>query len=92
MDGIQDDYQAILRVEWNIFDGFKDKSSVEIAQKEVLTAQQKKQETSRQLILESTLAWNAYSLLNEQRKPLQAHIDYSLETKSLYNEQYTTHK
>ena len=88
IDGTQEDYQAMLRVEWNIFDGFKDKSSVEIAQKEVLTAQQKKQETSRQLILESTLAWNAYSLLNEQQKPLQAHVDYSLETKSLYNEQY----
>ena len=86
--GTQEDYQAMLHLEWNIFNGFKEKNQKEIAQKEVLSANQKAQDTKRQLILETTLSWNAYTLIQDQLLPLQEHVDYSKEAKKLYQEQY----
>ena len=86
--GFQKNYQAMLRVQWNIFNGFKEKHEKEIAQKEVLSANAKAQDTKRQLLLETTLSWNAYSLLNKQIVPLQEHVAYSKEAKVLYEEQY----
>ena len=86
--GFQKNYQAMLRIQWNIFNGFKEKNEKEIAQKEVLSAHQKVQDAKRQLILEATLSWNAYSLLQQQMTPLKEHVSYSKEAKILYHEQY----
>lgn len=88
IEGTQETYQAMLRLEWNLFNGFKETNQKEIAQKEVLSAEQKAQDTQRQLVLETTLSWNAYTLLKEQLAPLQEHVDYSKEAKILYQEQY----
>jgi len=86
--GFQKNYQAMLRVQWNIFNGFKEKYEKEVAQKEVLSANEKAQDTKRQLLLETTLSWNAYSLLQQQLDPLKEHVAYSKEAKVLYQEQY----
>lgn len=88
IEGYQESYQAMLRMEWNIFNGFKEKNQAEIAQKEVFSATHKAADTKRQLVLETTLAWNAYKLIEEQLVPLQEHVDYSKEAKQLYQEQY----
>jgi len=88
IEGTQETYQAMLRLEWNVFNGFKETNQKEIAQKEVLSAKQKAQETKNQLVLETTLSWNAYTLLIDQLTPLQEHVDYSKEVKKLYQEQY----
>ena len=88
IEGTQESYQAMLRMEWNIFNGFKEKHQNEIAQKEVITASQKVNDTERQLVLETTLSWNAYILIQDQLKPLKEHVDYSREAKKLYHEQY----
>ena len=86
--GFQKNYQAMLRVQWNIFNGFKEKYEKEVAQKEVLGANEKAHDTKRQLLLETTLSWNAYSLLQQQMDPLKEHVAYSKEAKVLYQEQY----
>jgi len=86
--GVQETYQAMLRMEWNIFNGFKEKNQNEIAQKEVITAMQKANNTKRQLILETTLAWNAYIFIKDQLEPLKEHVNFSKEVKKLYHEQY----
>jgi len=88
IDGTQERYQAMLRMEWNIFNGFKESYQYEIAQKDVLSVKQNTQETKRELILETTLSWNAYLLLNKQEKSLQEHVEYSKEAKKLYQDQY----
>ena len=86
--GQQETYQAMIRMEWNIFNGLKESRQNEIAQKNVLASKQKAQNTKRQLILESTLSWNAYQLLNTQLISLQEHVDFSKEANVLYEEQY----
>ena len=88
IEGTQETYQAMMRLEWNLFNGFKENNQREIAQKDVLSAEQKVQDTQRQLVLETTLSWNAYTLLKDQLTPLQEHVDYSKEAKLLYQEQY----
>jgi len=88
IEGTQETYQAMLRLEWNLFNGFKETNQREIAQKEVLSAQQKAQDTKRELVLEATLSWNAYTLLTDQLVPLQEHVDYAKEAHVLYLEQY----
>ncbi len=88
IEGTQETYQAMLRLEWNLFDGFKENNQHQIAQKEVLSAEQSVMDTQRQVVLETSLSWNAYSLLKDQLEPLQQHVDYSKEVKELYQQQY----
>ena len=88
IEGRQDKYQAMIKMEWNIFNGFKDTCQNEIVQKEILSSEQKAQNTKRQLILESTLSWNAYTLLKAQLISMREHVKFSKEAKVLYQQQY----
>jgi adhesin transport system outer membrane protein len=88
IEGEQDAYQAMVRMEWNLFNGFKEYRQKEIAQKDIFSSEHKAQNTKRQLVLECTLSWNAYQLLSTQLVSLQEHVEFSQEAKSLYEEQY----
>jgi len=92
VQGRQDTYQAMLRLEWNIFNGFRESNQNEIVQKEVFSAEQNAQETEHQLVLETTLSWNAFMLLKQQLEPLKEHVLYAEEVKSLYKQQYNVGK
>jgi adhesin transport system outer membrane protein len=92
IEGPQDTFQAMVRVEWNVFDGFKDDKRHELAQVEVLRAGDQYNNTKRQLELETRLSWNAYTVLKNQLKPLNEHVKYARETRKLYQEQYEVNK
>ncbi len=92
IEGPQDTYQAMVRVEWNIFNGFKEEKQHEISQIEVLRAGDQSSDTKRQLELETRLSWNAYSAIRQQLKPLKNHVGYAKEATKLYEEQYTVNR
>jgi len=86
--GPQDTYQAMVRVEWNVFDGFSDQRKHEISQIEVLRAGDQSHDSKRQLELETRLSWNAYVSIKNQLNPLKKHVEYAKEATKLYDEQY----
>ncbi len=92
IEGSQDTYQGMIRAEWNVFDGLKDKKRIEIARLQVLRAGDKVNDVERQLELETRLSWNAYQSLKYELTPLSEHVKYANEATKLYKEQYNVNK
>lgn len=92
IEGPQETYQAMVRLEWNIFNGQKDQKQYEISQIEVLQASNQSEDAVRQLELETRLSWNAYISIKNQLEPLKEHVKYAKESTKLYSEQYNVNR
>ncbi|WDE08528.1 TolC family outer membrane protein [Thalassomonas viridans] len=87
--GHRNDVTAMLRVRYNLFAGGKDKAQERNAAYKVSQAEEINYSAHRQVTESFGLAWNAYEMLERQKKYIKQHIISSKETQLTYKEQFS---
>lgn len=91
LDGTSGEYNemvAMVRVTYNIFSGGKDKSYSEETAYKKNEAKELNRSAHRQVEEGFLLSWNAYELLNMQKKYIKMHVVSSKDTQADYQEQF----
>jgi adhesin transport system outer membrane protein len=88
VSGHNNDLQAMVRMKYNLFAGGKDISRDREAAYKLVNAQALQQRSYREVIDGTTLAWNAYQFVNEQKGYIHDHVIAAEETQSSYAQQF----
>lgn len=88
VSGHNNDLQAMVRMKYNLFAGGKDVSRDREAAYKLVNAQALQQRSYREVIDGTTLAWNAYQFVNEQKGYIHDHVIAAEETQSSYAQQF----
>ncbi|MDE1463330.1 TolC family outer membrane protein [Spartinivicinus poritis] len=90
--GRDNDLTAMVRMRYNLFNGFADKARKEESAYRVEEARAVKKNAYRQVVEGLKLSWNAYRYLNEQKVSLKQHVNSSRQTVSAYQQQFNIGK
>lgn len=88
VEGINNDYQVLLRASYNLYNGGRDKARVEelVDIKGIATASL---EQTRRLVEENMmLAWSSLQTSKTRLQPLNSHVQASLATRNAYQKQF----
>ncbi|WP_305405860.1 TolC family outer membrane protein [Photobacterium leiognathi] len=88
VEGHNNDLQAMVRMNYNLFSGGKDVSRDREAAYKLVEAQELEQRSMRDVVDGTTLAWNAYQFINEQKGYIHDHVIAAKETQSSYAQQF----
>ena len=91
-DGVKasdDNFQAILRIRYNLFRGGADKAAVSESAYRMAEREEIREKVRRQLNEVLELAWSSYSYLEKQMPFLETHVKASRKTQSAYEEQFS---
>lgn len=86
--GDTDEFQAMLRMRYNLFNGSTDAAEARSAAHQVNKAKSIRQNAHRLLDESTRLAWTAKELAEKQAAFLQQHVDSSAKTLDAYEKQY----
>ena len=86
--GHRNDASVMLRVRYNLYSGGRDVSRERGAAYNIIEAQGVNYSASRQVQEGYTFSWNAYELLNLQKKYIKLHVTTSSDTHLAYLEQF----
>ncbi|HIF9419568.1 TPA: TolC family outer membrane protein [Photobacterium damselae] len=87
-DGDSQELKAGIQMRYNLFNGGKDTAREREAAYKIGEAKGIQQNTYRSIVDGTTLAWNAYQYLGEQKTFIQEHVAASKETQSSYAQQF----
>ncbi len=90
--GRDNDLIAMVRMRYNLFNGFADKARKEETAYRVEESRAVKKNAYRQVIEGLKLSWNAYQFLNEQKVSLKQHVNSSRQTVTAYQKQFNIGK
>ena len=86
--GENDEVVAMVRFTYNIFSGGKDKAYSKETAYKMSEAKELNRSAFRQVKEEFQLSWNAYELLNLQKKYIKMHVVSAKDTQSDYQQQF----
>ncbi|MBO1923305.1 TolC family outer membrane protein [Thiomicrorhabdus sp. 6S3-12] len=89
IEGKYEDFQAMLRVRYNLFNGGKDQAVVDRAAADIYQSAEVRNNTRREAIENLRYAWEATNFLGEQLIFQQQQIDSTLETLKGYRQQFS---
>ena len=90
-DGVKasdDNFQAMLRMRYNLYRGGADKAAVSESAYRMAEREEIREKIRRQLNEVLELAWSSYSYLEKQMPYLEVHVQASQTTQSAYEEQF----
>ncbi|MBO1926456.1 TolC family outer membrane protein [Thiomicrorhabdus sp. 6S2-11] len=87
--GKYEDFQAMLRLRYNLFNGGKDQAIVDRAAADIYQSAEVRNNTRREAIENLRYAWEATNFLGEQLIFQQQQIDSTLETLKGYRQQFS---
>lgn len=86
--GGSDDASAMLRLQWNLFNGGRDLARICETAYQMQEAQEVQNRAHRQVIETVRLAWNSYATAKRQLPYLKEHVDASTRTRDAYYKQF----
>ncbi|MFI3245910.1 MAG: TolC family outer membrane protein [Ferrimonas sp.] len=86
--GRQDEFNVMLRVSWDLFNGFADQAAVKRLAYQLSVAKDIRDDSLRQLDEGTRLAWNAWKFTNRQLGFLQGHVEAANQTVTAYIKQF----
>ncbi|CZF82518.1 TolC family outer membrane protein [Grimontia marina] len=86
--GETDEFQAMLRMRYNLFNGGTDAAEARSAAYQINKAKNIRHNAHRLLIESTRLAWTAKELAEKQTQFLQQHVDSASKTLEAYEKQY----
>ncbi len=86
--GRDDRYSALLKVQYNFFNGFKDKSTLQKGISKINKEAQLLEKTKREAMQTYDLSWAAYEELQKQWKHLEEYKKYAVRTLRLYSKEF----
>lgn len=86
--GHRNDASVMLRLRYNLYSGGKDVSRERSAAYGVIEAQGVNYSANRQVQEGFSFSWNAFELLNQQKKYIKLHVVTSNDTHNAYQEQF----
>lgn len=86
--GHNNDVVAMVRFSYNLYSGGSDKAYERETAYKISEASELNQSAHRQVTEGYSLAWNAYELLNEQKKYIQEHVVASKDSQTAYEQQF----
>ncbi|CAN8141911.1 outer membrane protein, adhesin transport system [uncultured Thiomicrorhabdus sp.] len=87
--GKYEDFQAMLRLRYNLFNGGKDQAVIDRAATDIYQSAEVRNNTRRETIENLRYAWEATNFLGEQLIFQQQQIDSTLETLKGYRQQFS---
>lgn len=87
-EGYANDLQAMVRMRYNLFNGGSDSAREREASYKLGQAQEIEQNTFREVVEGTTLAWNASESLLQQMKFLKEHVIAAKQTLEAYDQQF----
>jgi adhesin transport system outer membrane protein len=91
LDGIpgkNEDWQAMLRGRWNVFNGGKDIARRQETAHLIAQAKNIRDNTYRQVVESMRLSWVALQTVNSQMEFFKSHADASIKTNQAYQKQF----
>ena len=88
-EGKNHDYQAMLRMRYNLYNGGKDSAQLESTSVAVQQAAEIRNNTRRQTIENLKYAWNAKNYVDQQLGFIKEHIKLTYETLEGYRKQFS---
>ncbi|MFZ5465807.1 MAG: TolC family outer membrane protein [Pseudomonadota bacterium] len=88
VEGRNEDMTAMLRLRWNLFNGWRDDARKRQTAHLINEAKSIRDNTRREVDESLALSWNAYKALDSQIPYLKQHVDASLETRDAYDKQF----
>jgi adhesin transport system outer membrane protein len=89
IEGYNEDFQAMLRLRYNLYNGGRDKAERSRTASAMHQAVEIRNNTRRQAIENLRYAWNAYQYVGSQLEYIQAHIKLTYETLEGYRQQFS---
>ena len=89
IEGKNENFQAMLRMRYNLFNGGKDSARLDRAASEIYQAAEVRNNTRRDVIESLRYAWKAKEFIEEQMLFQQQQIDMTLQTLEGYREQFS---
>jgi adhesin transport system outer membrane protein len=89
LDGHNNEWQAMLRMRFNIFNGGSNKADLESKSYQTTQALDIRNNALRQLNEELGLAWNAYNNATAQVPIAQTYVDHSVVVRTAYQKQFS---
>ncbi|MGR5076455.1 TolC family outer membrane protein [Photobacterium swingsii] len=90
--GSNDEFKAMLRMRYNLYNGGSDQAKSRRAAYQVNQSKDVRDRALRQLEEGTRLAWSAMALANDQTEFLQRHVDASARTVIAYEKQFKISK
>jgi adhesin transport system outer membrane protein len=87
-EGENNDLTAMLRFKYNLFSGGKDAAYTKESAYKINEAKALNMNAHREVQEGFILSWNAFELLNEQKKYIQIHVEAAKDTQADYKEQF----
>ncbi|WP_299179186.1 TolC family outer membrane protein [uncultured Neptuniibacter sp.] len=88
VDGTNEDFTAMFRLRYNLYNGGADLARVRQTQHQIGEAQAIQGKVHREVLQSIELSWNAYSILSRQLPFLEQHVASSQETRNSYQKQF----
>ncbi len=89
VEGHNEDFQAMIRMRYNLYNGGKDKAERSRTSSALHQATEIRNNSRRQTLENIRYAWNAYQYVGEQLKYVQEHMDLTLDTLTGYRQQFS---
>jgi adhesin transport system outer membrane protein len=89
MDGHNNEWQAMLRMRFNVFNGGSNKADLESKSYQTTQALDIRNNALRQLNEELGLAWNAYNNAAAQVPIAQNYVNHSISVRTAYQQQFS---
>lgn len=89
LDGHTNEWQAMLRMRFNVFNGGSNKADLESKSYQTTQALDIRNNALRQLNEELGLAWNAYNNATAQVPIAQTYVDHSVIVRTAYQKQFS---
>lgn len=88
VNGHYNEWQAMLRMRYNLFSGGRDKARLESSSHQINQAIEIRNNATRQLAEELRLAWNAMDSARQQVPIAQQYVDYTVRVRDSYRQQF----
>ncbi|MFC6669385.1 TolC family outer membrane protein [Marinobacterium aestuariivivens] len=88
VEGQNEDFTAMLRMRYNIFNGGTDKARIRKTQHQIHEAEEIRNSADRQVTQSLGLSWNAYEILGQQMKYLETYVGSAEQTRDSYLKQF----
>ncbi|MDG6778955.1 TolC family outer membrane protein [Thiomicrorhabdus sp. zzn3] len=89
IEGRNEDFQAMVRLRYNLYNGGKDKAERDRTASAMQQAVEIRNNSRRQAIENINYAWNAYQYVGSQLDYVQSHIKLTYETLEGYRKQFS---
>ncbi|ANG62127.1 agglutination protein [Marinobacterium aestuarii] len=86
--GDNEDFTAMLRLRYNLYNGGSDDARIRKTQYQIHEAEEIRNSADRQVVQSLGLSWNAYEILGQQVKFLEQYVASAEKTRDSYQKQF----